>query len=157
MATSRTRRSSTSTTARSSSTPTGTTTPTTTTVPRRPSSRSLPRRRKGIPIFGCLFSYPVFVERIQPPSMRPISSMTPSSATYFLASIAFTSFMRRTNTRSMLSFRLHRSSVGTLTDFCSLLACRIASSTSSISCSHLSKIVNLSCLGTSFRYSWKSL
>ena len=157
MATSRTRRSSTSTTARSSSTPTGTTTPTRTTVPRRPSSRSLSPRRKGIRKTDTLSLSQALEDRIHPPSIRPISSTTLSNATYFFASIAFTSFMSRTKTRSMLSLRLHRSSVGTLACFCSPLAWRMFSITSRIRCSHRSKIVNRSCFGTTFRYSWKSL
>ena len=150
-------RSSTSTMARSSSIRTGSTTPTTTMDRCRGSSRSLSSTREKVSFKGYLFSCQDFVARIQPPSMRPISSTIPSSTMYFFVSIDFVSFVRRIKTRSILSLRLHFSRVDSFSGFFSLLACRIPSITSRIRFSHRSKMVNLSYFGTTFRYSWKSL
>ena len=118
-------------------------------------SKSL-SNRKGIH-YGYPFVYSVLTERIQPPSILPISSIGASRAMYFLLSMVFTSFIRRMNTRSIFSLRLARSSAGSFSFRCSPLACMMASSTSRMAHSHLSKTVNRSCFGTSLRYWINSL
>lgn len=151
MAGSRTRRSSTSTTAGSSSTRTGWTTPTRTMgLPRR-FFRSLSRGEHKRYPDGYLLSYSVRIDRIHPPSILPISSIIVSRAIYFLLSSALASFISRTNTRSILSFRLACSRVGSLAAFCCPLASIMPSITSSAVVSTRSKIENLSCLGISRR------
>jgi hypothetical protein len=78
---------------------------------------------------GGLLLYRSFVERIHPPSIRPISSKFASVAIYFLLSMAFTSFMSRMNTRRKLSFTLVRSRYGNFSAFEVWLAKRMPSST----------------------------
>ena len=75
--------------------------------------------------------YTSLVDFIQPPSMRPISSISDSSATYRLLSMAFTSLASRMKTRSMLSLVLAISKTGS---FAALFVCpatMMPSSTSS--------------------------
>lgn len=60
---------------------------------------------KPLPDGGGL-GYMFLVARIQPPSIRPISSTSHSSRMYFLLSIVFTSFIKRKKTRRRLNFML---------------------------------------------------
>src|SRR3989344_8015034 len=76
------------------------------------------------------------LDLIQPPSILPISSTSTSSATSFLLSIAFVSFMSRIKIRKKISLTLAFSRVGTFSPLCIWLARRTLSSTSSKQFSH---------------------
>lgn len=98
-----------------------------------------------------------FVALIQPPSIRPISSMICCTCAYFFRSMAFVSLARRTSMRSRLSCTLACSS-GTL--FVSLLRCPARHSDSITKrhcCSVLCHSPCLSCLGTVLRKPESSL
>ena len=117
----------------STSTTTGMTTATTTSACRLPGSQTL---SKETPVMRGSFCYRSLVDLIQPPSILPISSRFASMTTYFFASIALTSFMRRTQMRRKFSRTLVFSSVGSFSDLLCWLANKMPSKTSMSRLSH---------------------
>jgi len=103
--------------------------------------KSLPNETMPPIFFGGIALYLLFTDLIQPPSIRPISSIADSSVRYFLPSIAFVSFISRMNTRKRFNRILAVSRAGSFSDFCSLLAAKMFWRTSKISESHRSQIV----------------
>lgn len=140
-------RTSSSTTARSSSTRTGPTMPTTTMGRLRLFFRnvSLTQNASVMDAFCHLFT-----DLIQPPSIRPISSISDCNARYLLLSSALTSLSNLMKTRSRLSSVLASSSKTSLSLLLAALALNKLDNTANKQSSARLYIVYLSCFGISF-------
>ena len=144
MSASTTLRTSTGTTARSSSTRTRSTMRTTTSVPHLASFRSLSLLQKALFGVSFVFFYLELLDRIQPPSIRPISSIISCKQMYFLLSKDLVSFIRRMRKRRVFNLTLAFSRIGALLALLEYPASRKSSTISIMISSLRSKMVNRS-------------
>lgn len=151
MIASTTPRTSSSTTARSSSTRTGPTMPTTTMGQLRVFFRNVSlTQNASITDAFCHRHYHFFTDLIQPPNIRPISSISDCNARYLLLSSALTSLSNLIKTRSRLSSVLASSSKASLSLLLPALALNKLDNTANKQSSARLYNVYLSCFGISF-------